>query len=245
MVSGGGDLGAAEVGVLAEAFAQAAREMRRSVPVPKGAPYYGLDIGLSDLTALDLLCREGIFRKYQSAAVLECGLGGTARWWSARFGCRVVGFDARHRLLAAGRRLQEGAPVAPRAELACSRPAPLAASAETFTHVWCVDPGSAAEDIAAEALRVLRPSGFFGLHGSECWAGEVERWEAALGAAGFVALERRRVPLVEPPSYVAAARTVLRHVLEGRPEAARLAALCGEPQALRATAVQLIAQRPS
>lgn len=245
MLSFDRDLGEAQAAVLVEALAEVVREMRRAVPVPRGAPYYGLDIGLSDLTALDVLCREGIFRKYQRAAVLECGLGGAARWWSIRFGCRVSGFDARPSLLAAARQLTEYARVAARAEFAAGAAGSLPARGESFTHVWCVDPGSAPADVAVEALRVLRPGGCFGLHASEHWPGAVEAWAAALEAAGFVGVERRRVPPVEPPAYVAAARGLLRRALEARPGGVALADLWREGEPMRATAVQVIAQRPS
>src|SRR5438445_6817933 len=78
------------------------RDLARTVPPPRGAPYFCLDSEVPyDLRVLDAFCSRGIFRKYELALELGSGLGGRARWLAARSGCRIVGIDPRPQTVAA------------------------------------------------------------------------------------------------------------------------------------------------
>jgi len=81
---------------LVTAIIDVTRELARSVPPPRGAPYFYLDAEVTyDFRVLDALCARGIFRKYEFALDIGSGLGGRARWLAARSGCRIVGVDPR------------------------------------------------------------------------------------------------------------------------------------------------------
>ena len=68
---------AADVLAFADTVARVARELARTVPAPRGAPLFGLDMTIADPELLDPFSRHGIFRKYQRALALGSGLVST------------------------------------------------------------------------------------------------------------------------------------------------------------------------
>lgn len=189
--------------LLATAIIDVTREYARQVPPPRGAPFFALEYPDGDLSSLDHFAARGIFRKYESVLDLGCGFGAAARWWTAHFGCRVVGLEPIAAVAAAALLLSARARAVDQTRFLSGALSMIPCRARYFTHVWSVerllDP---VEDDRRfrEIFRVLRPGGHaavqHGAPGSE-WARGVR---SALSAAGFVEIQAHdieRPPLGE------------------------------------------------
>jgi SAM-dependent methyltransferase len=224
-----------------------ARALSRSVPPPRGAPYFCLDSAAAyDLSVLDAFCARGIFRKYEFALDLGSGLGGRARWLAARTGCRVVGVDPSMPTVAAAALLNRRAHMDEQVRFQVGRLTALPLRERQFTHVWMVD-AAATEEFAlvtAEAFRVLRQGGLFAWQ--SCEGQSVHRRDllAALRRAGFVDLEVGEVRFAEPPHACRVARDRLRltapHTLP-----ADSVWRWFRPQLQESAGVQVFARRPA
>jgi SAM-dependent methyltransferase len=229
-------LTAAELQTLAEAIIRVARDLRHSVPAPRGMPFFGLDMTLCDPGVLDRFSAQGIFRKYQRAVSLAGGLGGAARWWASRFGCSVLSVEPCGALAAGARRLGLAAGSLGQAAFQTGDVLALPLRECRFTNAWSGDglgAVSAPEALAGEVFRVLRPGGFFALRiggrpGREAAAG----WTERLAAAGFYGLRSEELPAAEIPQAVLTAEQRLQGYLQRTVAAAR-----GE--ALRAAAAEM------
>lgn len=197
-----------ELHSFASAVLRVARELSRSRPPPPGMPFYGLDMTICDPAVLDRFSEQGIFRKYQRAVSLDCGLGGVARWWSVRFGCAVVCVERRPALVAGAVRL--GATTRAKADFSAAASDPSATGLRDcrFTNAWRAEDAAQVPDadaFLAEAFRVLRPGGFFALRVRS----DARPWLDKLGACGFYSLHSQELPPLEVPEAVAGAEQVL------------------------------------
>jgi len=203
---------------LAAAIVDVARDLARTVPAPRGAPYFCLDCDAGyDLSVLGSFSERGIFRKYEFALDLGSGLGGRARWLAARSGCRILGIDPRPAVVAAAVQLNRRARMDDQVTFQSGRFDCLPLRSRVFTHVWMIDLPDAARSSAAyaEGFRVLRPGGSFAL---QCTAAPAARAAvlASLAAVGFVNLEMREVECSEPTPPCRLARHRLRAAVVGR-----------------------------
>jgi SAM-dependent methyltransferase len=221
---------------------EVARELRRSAPPPREAPFFLLDAETTyDLRVLDTLSEHGIFRKYEFVLLTDSGLGGEARWLATRFGCRILGLDADLPAVSAATMLNERAHMHGHVRFQVGRPEDLPLRDRLFTHVWRLRlPAVQAQPrVLRETYRVLRPGGRFALH-SPC-GGEKEpaRLLETLAEVGFVDVHWRRRSLAELPQICRIARARLdRQAVE--------AAGPGEVRGGRTTSsLQLFASRPS
>jgi SAM-dependent methyltransferase len=183
---------------LASAIGRIARDLADSIPPPRGMPFYAVDSLESDPYVLDRFAEHGIFRKYQHTLQLGGALGGEARYWAARLGCKVLSVDPHAGLVRAATRLSAQARFGTRTRFLTGALTALPLRERRFTHVWSL---TGLTDLAdplpglAEAHRVLRPGGILCLkiEGRE----DVERWSAAILAAGFVSLRKQAVRAAE------------------------------------------------
>lgn len=237
----------AEIAALAATIADVGREMARSVPPPRGASFFGLDMRPEDPSVLDAFCQQGIFRKYERAVMLGAGLGGAARWWAVRFGCWVVGIDPSPAVVAAAGALSRRAGLAARTQFQAGQAGRLPLRDGCFTHAWVVPALSEHEDPAGvlhETFRVLRPGGALAARLDEPSAAGIE----CVRAAGFVRVRTERFAEVDPsPLFTAARQRLERRIRErlAAPRASRLVAWSEDAGARGGSAVQLFAQRPS
>jgi SAM-dependent methyltransferase len=250
------DLGDEEVALLAAAIAQVARELARTLPRPRGAPCFGLDLldgPVGDPRDRDAFCHQGIFRKYQCALVLGGGFGGAARWWAAHFGCTAVNVAARPSMAAGGARLNAPGGPAGRVRFVAGALGALPVRAHAFTHAWILAAVTRREPpgaILGEAWRALRPGGFLGVEvaASARDAPAVAPWTDAIAAAGFGAVTTRLAVPSAFPEFRLVAEQRLRVVIAERTAASSplrtaLAYLAGRRTG--SPAVHLFAQRPS
>lgn len=224
---------------LAATIVDIARELARSVPPPRGAPYFCLDHDAAyDLSVLGSLSARGIFRKYEFALDFGSGLGGRARWLAARFGCRILGVDPRPPMVAAAALLNRRAHMDEQVAFQVGQFDRLPLRPRVFTHVWMVDLAEAARTVAAyeEGFRVLRPGGHFAMQCPELSPAAHDALRATLMAVGFTNLEVRRVECAELPPPCRLALDRLRAVV--RP-ATR------DPLVPPFAAVQIFASRPA
>lgn len=221
------------------------RELARSLPPPREAPYFWLDSGAwYDLRALDAFLAHGIFRKYEFALDLGSGLGGRARWFARRSGCRVLGVDARLPMVAAATALNRRAHMDSQVMFDVGDLGSLPVREGLFTHAWLVDVtlhGGAAQALP-EAMRVLRRGGHFAL---QCKPGEAEALSRLLADSGFVELKRREVALVElPHAYEVAAERLRKRI--ATPGAEVPWRECSAPAAAgNGARVQIFGRRPA
>ncbi len=210
---------------LAATIIDVTRDLMRTVPAPRTAPYFYLDSDATyDPQVLDALCARGIFRKYEFALDIGSGLGGRTRWLAARFGCRVLGLDPRPAMVAAAALLNRRARRDDQVAFQAGCPGALPLRAGVFTHVWMIDLVDGSTEAAAyeEALRVLRPGGHFTLQCALPSRDGVDALLAILRRTGFVELETSHGGFPELPSALRLARGRLRVALRQKPGAAAL-----------------------
>lgn len=210
---------------LAATIVEVARDLSRSIPAPRGAPYFYLDSEAPyDPHVLDALCERGIFRKYEFALDIGSGFGGRARWLATRSGCRVLGIDPRLATVAAARMLNRRARMDAQVTFQVGRPDCLPAHDRLFTHVWLVDMpyDATAATTYSEAFRVLRPGGNFAL---QCPISPQSRPADLLGALkdmGFVDVDAYEGIFPQLPPPCSTARERLQIALRQRLHAAAL-----------------------
>jgi SAM-dependent methyltransferase len=232
-------------GELAAAIAELSRELSRTVPPPKAAPYFGLDNDKPyDLNVLEGLSSPGIFRKYEIVLLLRAGLGGAARWLSRRLGCRVLGIDRDVPRVAAAQALNRRARLTEQVSFGVSDPARLAFRDRIFTHVWSIDPPREYRTPAAlrEAFRVLRSGAHFALQTVVQTEETLSELEEQLQQAGFIDLRIEGVVLVPPDHVSMSARTRLLHTLSPHPDVLR--AWNPEVLVFGTDAVRIFCRRP-
>lgn len=248
------EISGGELRVLAAAIARVAQDLGRTMPAPRGAPFFGLDLPVADPVALDAFSGPGIFRKYQRAVVLGSGLGGTARWWSVRLGCRLVGVDPDPHLSAAAAWLNERCGAGGATHFCAGSLDALPLADQRFTHAWSTAgvPPAAVPAVLCETFRVLRPAGQVTLEfaAEPGGGGPSSWWIEQARAVGFAAAEIRDVPCASPPEFLLAALARLRVLLAGELPPARVTPLldvisAGRAEATPARRAQLRAHRPS
>ncbi len=196
---------------LAALIMDVAREMKREVPAPRAAPYFGLDDDAAyDLTVLDSLSSPGIFRKYELVLLVRSGLGGMARWLSRRLGCRILGVDPDAPRTLAARKLNDAAGMANDVHFAAAAPRQLPFRARVFTHVWMIDPipSERSPQALQEAFRVLRRGAHFAAQVSA--TDDVEGLQRALAEVGFVDFRAGTVQIAPRNHTASSARIRLR-----------------------------------
>jgi SAM-dependent methyltransferase len=185
------------VSELGAAVIEVCRELKfAGTPPPRGSFFFGLDHDMPyDVSALQLLGTQGIFRKYERVLEVGCGLGGRARWAAEMFGCRVVGIESdpvKARLAALWTRASGASGVT----VGCADLGALPVRSGAFTHAWWLVGDSLEighEGVMAEVHRVLRDGGYFAL--VLPFAGEHQGavWCERLTNAGFQRQDIRRV----------------------------------------------------
>ena len=238
-----------DVRTLGEAIVAVTRELAQSMPAPKGAPYYGLDLVLTDLATMDAFSQHGIFRKYERALALGGELGGVLRWWATRFGCTVFGIEERASVGAAAARLSTRAGLGAQTEFAVGNATALPLRSGSFTHAWGLEALATVADpeaVLREMFRVLRPGGACALYVSRERQRDQSLWIARLGAAGFISPTVRPLPQARPPQFIVLARRRLRvHLEERAPAVAALVTDLDQPSPSSGGSALLFGQRPS
>jgi SAM-dependent methyltransferase len=232
---------------LVTAIIEVTRELARSVPPPRGAPYFYLDVVAAyDLRVFDALCARGIFRKYEFALDIGSGLGGRARWLAERSGCRIMGVDPRPSAVVGAARLNRRAHMDDQLTFQVGRSDALPLRERLFTHVWWLEAvhGPGVHPTLAEAFRVLRRGGHLALQTAGPPAGQLNGFLDALAATGFIEPVVCETPLPDVPDAVRIARDRLGAALhrvgmvfEG------VAELATRPPA--ANCLQIFARRPA
>jgi len=231
---------------VANAIVDVAREMADTAPRPRGEPYFMLDVDIAyDLRTFEGVLSHGMFRRYELALDIGCGLGGRARWLASRTGCRVVGVDSIEGLAHAANELSVHAKMSAQVSFATASPESLSFAAGTFTHAWMhelvVD-----EDLPTrveQVLRVLRKGGHFMLLGEledDVTASVLEM----LRGQGAIDLEAREARLVEMAVVARRGRQRLREVLKRSWPESRLCDMLWATRRPR-RAVQISGRRPS
>lgn len=230
---------------LAEAIVEATRLLARSIPPPRGAPYFFLDSAAAyDLRVFDSLSARGIFRKYEFALDIGSGLGGRARWLATRTGCSIVGVEPNVAAVRAAMRLNQRAHMDGQVRFQVARPERLPLRDRAFTHVWLldVDDDAALPAVLGEAFRVLRHGGHFALQCATPAAGRRAELLKMLSAVGFVELESQEVTLQESPHARRLAVARLQETLRVHGDAEALAARLRAPLGA-STRLQIFAAR--
>jgi SAM-dependent methyltransferase len=214
-------------------------------------PFFGLDMDVQEPIVLDELCRQGIFRKYERVLIVSCGLGGAARWWAARWGCTVIGTDARAGFVSGADLLSRRAGVHGQTTFATAHDSAVPLCAGCVTHTWIRDLGSATGlgPLLREAHDALRPGGHLTVDTTELDI--VAPLAAAADEAGFIALETKPVASVSPPHALLTALSRLEAFLRRTTDDPVGSALQALVAARRAAVqdskprAQFFAQRPS
>ena len=220
--------------VVEDAVVTLARELSRTIPVPRYDPYFGLDrVGASSLRLLERLTRHGDFRRYVFVLDAGCGLGSAARWLALRYGCRVLALDVCHAQSAAAGRLSRRARLAGRVTAVTGNFETVPVRDGVFTQIWSVEALHHAWDrgrALAELFRVLRPGSPLALQevvrsaaavpsmGGPWRHGTVEDYLEALHAAGFRDVDHEDVTAERPETspVILAAATSLERLLAER-----------------------------
>jgi SAM-dependent methyltransferase len=225
---------------LAGAIVDVTRVLARSMPPPRGAPYFYLDSAAAyDLRVFDSLSARGIFRKYEFALDIGSGLGGRARWLAARTGCSIVGVDPSVAVVTAATMLNRRAHMEGQVRFQVGRMEQLPLRDRVFTHVWMLDVTSdaALPAMVTEAFRVLRRGGHVALQCPPLSVARRADLLAMLSTAGFVELETHEVTLAEPPDARRVAAVRLQVALHSHADAeallSRLPSLPREPTRLQ------------
>lgn len=184
---------------LVHAIAEVTRSLSRTTPAPRGMPFFGLDMDVHEPAVLDEFCRQGIFRKYERVLIVNCGLGGAARWWATHWGCTVIGTDARTALARGADVLSRRAGVygATTFVAASEQAAPL--RPECVTHVWLRDL-TGDMDVALtlrETYGALRPGGHVTAEATA--TDTIRALEDAAGNAGFIGVATHPVAPASAP----------------------------------------------
>ena len=206
---------------LAASIVDVARDLSRSVPWPRGAPYFHLDTGVPyDLGVFDALSGRGIFRKYEFALEIGSGMGGRARWLAARTGCRILGVDPCAAVVAAAATLNRRARMDDQVNFLVARPDRLPLRERVFTHVWLLSGDGDAENSAGlrEAFRVLRRGGHFAVQAPILDAASRTQLTHVLQSVGFDEIEVCEAVLSEIPHACRIARERLCGALRSQPE---------------------------
>ena len=230
---------------LAEAIIEATRSLARSMPPPRGAPYFYLDCAAAyDLRVFDTLSARGIFRKYEFALDIGSGLGGRARWLVARSECSIVGIDPSIAAVTAARLLNRRAHMEGQVRFQVGRLDQLPLRDRVFTHVWMLDVAadSTLPALLREAFRVLRHGGHFALQCPPLPVARRDDLLATLAAIGFVEVESHEVALAEPPDSRRVAITRLQASLRSHADAESLLARLPSPPR-QPTRLQIFASR--
>lgn len=203
-----GDHDAWASATLVHAIAEVTRNLSQTTPAPRGMPFFGLDLEVHEPYVLDEFCRQGIFRKYERVLIVNCGLGGAARWWATHWGCTVIGTDLRPALARGADVLSRRAGLhGPTTFVAAGAQTPL--RPEGVTHVWIRDL-SEHMDVALtlrETFRALRPGGHVT---AEASATDIIRVLGdAAGAAGFIGVATHPVVPVSVPHVLLTALSQL------------------------------------
>ena len=229
------------------AISEVSRQLARSVPAPRGTPYFGLDVGEAyDLHALDALSTRGIFRKYEFALDLGAGLGGRTRWLAARLGCRAIGLEARPAAVAAAALLNRRAHVDDHVGFQTGALDCLPLRERVFTHVWMLDapPAACTAVHLAEAFRVLRRGGYFVLQCPALSAEDEAILLDRLRATGFFELESHAIAVADPPHIWRLAQARLRTALDTAPDVLAAWADRNAPPS-NARRLQIFGRRPA
>jgi SAM-dependent methyltransferase len=224
---------------LAMAIVGVARDLARTVPAPRGAPYFCLDSGAPyDLRILETFSERGIFRKYEFALDLRSGLGGRARWLAARSGCRILGVDPSPSAVAAAMLLNRRAHMEEQVAFQVGQLDSLPLQPRVFTHVWMTDLPDVAQSVATcgEGFRVLRPGGHLAMQCLALSPAARDVLVATLATVGFVNLETHCVECAELPPQCRLARDRLQAAVPQLPVHEQLPVL---------PAVQIFATRPA
>lgn len=208
----------------AHAIIAVARELARSMPAPRGAPYFCLDTDATyDLRVFDSLSARGIFRKYEFALEIGSGLGGRTRWLANRNACRIVGVDPSPERVAAATMLNRRAHMDDQVLFQVGRLDHLPLRERIFTHVWLLDVAGERNlaAVTSEAYRVLRGGGHFALQTFPLPPGQRQALLDTLREVGFQEIEARQAPLSDAGDACRIARERLRAQLPSRVAEAR------------------------
>lgn len=231
---------------VADAMISVSRTLADSQPREGGMPFFLLDSPESyDLRVLDRVSTSGIFRKYGVALEVGCGLGGRARWLSARTGCKLIGIDPSVSLVVAAGALNRAAGMQAQVQFAAADPRRIPVASETFTHVWMLDTAADIElgAVVREGLRVLRKGGHIALQRVLRGVTEADSVVQELRSEGVVDVESRIVSLSELPRHAALARDRLRLDLRRKWPDSRVCELLWMPERSR-TVMQVFGRRP-
>ncbi|GIW45772.1 MAG: hypothetical protein KatS3mg077_3054 [Candidatus Binatia bacterium] len=233
-----------DVRALAAGIIDTSRSLRVQWPLPKGSYFYGLDQDMPyEVSLLQALSSQGIFRKYEFVLEVESGFGGRARWAARQFGCRVLGVepdkwraDIAWRLGAQSATLEEAVFVAGGLD---ALPFPSGA----FTHVWWLWPrGDACHFRYVEEIhRVLRDGGYFAWVARD--SAMAEHAGAFLREAGFVLSEVRPLEVAVAGPWRGLAERKLEQVLAGTPAVFSSWRRAMEPEAKARNLALLFARR--
>ncbi len=232
---------------LAAMIVDVARDLARVVLPPRCAPYFCLDTEAAyDLRVLDALSERGIFRKYECALEIGCGLGGRARWLAARSSCRVVGVDPDPWTIAAALMLNRRARMEDQVRFQVGHLNHLPLRERVFTHVWILDADHEGRSDAcfAEAYRVLRRGGHFALQSPVLSNASRGRLVNRLYRVGFAELDVCERALSEIPQTYRIARDRLRTALRQGPDPLSIRQRIETPPAVD-MCVQIFARRPA
>ena len=187
------------VKLLVRTIAEVTRSLLRTTPAPRGMPFFGLDMDVHEPRVLDDFCRQGIFRKYERVLIVNCGLGGAARWWATQWGCTVIGSDADAELASAADFLSRRAGVHGPTTFAAAHDDAAPVCPECVTHVWIRDLRTVSDVRAAlrESHQALRPGGY--VMAETAVPAVIDALREAAGPQGFIAVETQRVATVSAP----------------------------------------------
>ncbi len=213
---------------LGAAILEVARELSRSIPSPRAAPYFGVDQLGGGVELLDHLTTRGIFRTYEFVLDLSPGLGSSARWLSRSYGARIIGVRPSRDVAEVASLLTRRVGLQEKICFCVADLGILPFEARVFTHLWSTETLQPLPDKVTffrAAFEVLRPGGSLALQEVIPSAGAPYRgWLSSraycetLCQAGFASVEAHEVtPMGKegPPSF-RFAQSRLRGLLQKR-----------------------------